>query len=139
MTDPLTPPSSQPTPPPAQPTPPPAYSSAPPPPAYTGAPGTGPVPGRTLGIVAFVLSFFVQLVALVLGIVALVQSRKAGVKNGWAVAAIVISAVLMVVGVVVVITVLTFAIPAAEDLARICAELGPGMHTLDSGVTITCG
>ena len=44
-----------------------------------------------MGIVAFILSFFVQLVALILGIIALVQSRKAGHKNGWAVAAIIIS------------------------------------------------
>ena len=63
---------------------PPAYGENPPPPysppsypqsappAY-GAPvyqaGTGaPVPGRTLGIVAFVLSFFAQLFGLILGL-----------------------------------------------------------------------
>ena len=50
----------------------PAYSAAPPAaPAYGGYPApAAPVPGKTLGIVAFVLSFFVQLVALILGIVA---------------------------------------------------------------------
>lgn len=54
----------------------PAYAQAP---AYApGAPAPGAaVPGKTLGIVAFVLSFFVQLIALILGIVALVQSKKA--------------------------------------------------------------
>jgi Na+/H+-dicarboxylate symporter len=45
-----------------------------------------------------VLSFFVQLIALILGIVALVQSKKAGRSNGFALAAIIISAVLMVIG-----------------------------------------
>ena len=75
----------------------PAYAQAP---AYApGAPAPGAaVPGKTLGIVAFVLSFFVQLIALILGIVALVQSKKAGRSNGFALAAIIISAVLMVIG-----------------------------------------
>ncbi|RZI80798.1 MAG: DUF4190 domain-containing protein, partial [Microbacterium sp.] len=80
----------------------PAYPAAPPAaPAYAqgGYPApVGPIPGKTLGIVAFVLSFFVQLVALVLGIVALVQSKKAGHGNGWAIAAIIISAVGLVIG-----------------------------------------
>ncbi|WP_442575232.1 DUF4190 domain-containing protein [Microbacterium sp. F51-2R] len=89
--------------------PPPAYGSAPPPPAqYSSAPPPAPQyasappsqPGRTLGIVAFILSFFAQLIALILGIVALVQSRRAGQKNGWALAAIIISAVLMILGVI---------------------------------------
>ena len=78
----------------------PAYAAAPP--APYGAPAAGPtIPGKTMGIVAFILSFFIQLVALILGIVALVQSRKAGHKNGWAVAAIIISSVLLVVSIIV--------------------------------------
>ncbi|WP_106816190.1 DUF4190 domain-containing protein [Microbacterium timonense] len=88
----------------------PAYGAAPP--APYGAPAAAPVPGKTLGIVAFILSFFIQLVALILGIVALVQSRKAGHKNGWAVAAIIISAVLMILGIIlffaIVLPLLTF-------------------------------
>ncbi|NYF16464.1 hypothetical protein HDC37_001278 [Microbacterium sp. AK009] len=115
--------------------PPPAYSSAPPP-AYNAQPAPGaPVPGKTLGIVAFVLSFFAQLIALILGIVALVQSRKAGVKNGWALAAIIISAVLMVIGIIVIILV---AVAIGGSLAAACAELGPGVHPLEGGGTITC-
>src|SRR4029078_10914262 len=60
------------------------YASAPP--ASYGAPATQTIPGRTLGLLAVVLSFFTGIIALILGIVALVQSRKAGQKNGWAVA-----------------------------------------------------
>ncbi|WJL95258.1 DUF4190 domain-containing protein [Microbacterium sp. ET2] len=121
--------------PPSAPQNPPAYSSAPPP-AYNSQPAPGaPVPGKTLGIVAFVLSFFAQLIALILGIVALVQSRKAGVKNGWALAAIIISAVLMVIGIIVGILVVTAIV---GGLAAACAELGPGVHTLEGGGTITC-
>lgn len=117
---------------PGAPTPPPAdprYGQAP---AYNGAP-SGPVPGKTLGIVAFVLSFFVQLVALILGIVALVQSRRAGAKNGWAVAAIIISIVLMVIGAI--LLVLFFG--AIMAVLSQCGDLGSGQHMVD-GILITC-
>ncbi|MBB2976030.1 hypothetical protein FHX49_001600 [Microbacterium endophyticum] len=89
-------------------------------------------PGRTMGIVAFILAFFVQLVALVLGIIALVQSRKAGQKNSFALAAIIISAVLMVLGVVVVIVVIATVGGAYADL---CAQYGTGTHEI-SGQTV---
>jgi hypothetical protein len=111
----------------------PQYASAPPP-AYA-PPADATVPGRTMGIVAFILSFFVQLIALILGIVALVQSRKAGQKNGWALAAIIISSVLIVVGIIVTIIIVSVVF---GGLAAACAELGPGVHTLQNGGTITC-
>lgn len=122
--------------------PPPAYSSAPPP-AYNAQPAPGApakVPGKTMGIVAFVLSllFFLQpapLVGLILGIVALVQSRKAGVKNGWALAAIIIGAVSIVIGIILAVVLIAL---FAGGLAAACAELGPGVHTLEGGGTITC-
>ena len=113
-----------------------SYPAAPPP-AY-GAPATATVPGRTMGIVAFILSFFVQLVALILGIIALVQSRKAGHKNGWAVAAIIISSVLMVIGIIVGIFIVIGLGAAAAEYARLCAELGPGTHELTNGGSIIC-
>jgi hypothetical protein len=138
MTDP-NPPAGQ-TPPPNVPPAPPAYGSTEPsyasaPPAPYGAPAAPTIPGKTLGIVAFILSFFVQLVALILGIVALVQSKKAGHKNGWAVAAIIISAVLMVLGIIIAIVVLT---TVFGSLAAACADLGPGVWELEGGGTITC-
>jgi len=70
------------------------------PPSAYGSPATGTVPGKTLGIVAFVLSFFTGLIALILGIVALVQSKKAGHSNGWALAAIIISAIGLIIGII---------------------------------------
>ena len=113
----------------------PQYAAAPPP-AY-GPPADSTVPGRTLGIVAFILSFFVQLIALILGIIALVQSRKAGQKNGWALAAIIISAVLMVIGIIVLIIVFAVVIPAATaEFLRLCSEYGNGVHEI-GGTTIT--
>ncbi|MET0812561.1 MAG: DUF4190 domain-containing protein [Microbacterium sp.] len=94
------------TPPPAADAPP-AYSSAPP--AAYGAPAQGPVPGKTLGIVAFVLSIVLSgaaIIPLILGIVALVQSKKAGRGNGWAIAAIIISAIAIVVGLILLFAVI---------------------------------
>jgi hypothetical protein len=55
-------------------------------------------PGQTLGIVALVLSFFSQLPALILAIVAWVWSNKAGVNNVPAKVAVAISSVLMILG-----------------------------------------
>ena len=51
----------------------------------------------------FITFFLVQIVALILEIVALVQSKKAGHSNGRAVAAIIISAGLMVITIIVAI------------------------------------
>lgn len=145
MSDPQNP--DVPTPPPSYgQTPPPAYDAAPPPaaqPAYSsappapyGAPASPTIPGKTMGIVAFILSFFVQLIALILGIVALVQSKKAGHKNGWALAAIIISSVLMVVGIIVGIFLIIGIGAAAAEFARLCSEYGSGVHEID-GVTVT--
>lgn len=113
----------------------PGYSAAPPPPAGSaGAPST--FPGKTMGIVALIVAFFANFIGLILGIVALVQSKKAGYKNGPALAAIIVGAVLMVIGVIVVIVVLATVVGPTLAL---CADLGPGVHTLPNGLTITCG
>lgn len=110
---------------------PPAYAAPSPyaaaPPAPYGAPVQPTVPGRTMGVVAFILSFFVQVVALILGIVALVQSRKAGAKNGFAVAAIIISSVLIVVGVILTIVFVSVAANIANDVLVNCGPDGPGV------------
>lgn len=79
----------------------------------TNSPREGPSapdPGKTMGIVAFIMScfvtfFFVQIVGLILGIVAFVKSKKAGYRNQWAVAAIITSTVLMVLTIIVAILV----------------------------------
>ncbi|MDE0547169.1 DUF4190 domain-containing protein [Microbacterium sp. C7(2022)] len=154
------------TPPPAGATPPPAYSQAPSPPAYSQAPSAPPygaapgqqpyasappaaygapvsasVPGRTLGIVAFILSFFMQLIALILGIVALVQSKKAGAKNGFALAAIIISSVLLVLGIIFLIIFFAVLFPliaeGTQQVYEFCVTNGPGVFEVE-GVPIDC-
>ncbi|WP_292864756.1 DUF4190 domain-containing protein [Microbacterium sp.] len=122
--------------PPAYGAPAPGYAAAP---AYAGPPATPTtVPGKTLGIVAFVLSFFAQLIALILGIVALVQSRKAGVKNGFALAAVIISSVLIVVGIIVAIVLISVFASTAGDLVQFCLDNPAGVYEVN-GQTITCG
>jgi hypothetical protein len=86
-------------------------------------------PGKTLGVVALVLSLPLSLVSLVLGIVALVKSRRAGQRNWWAVAAIVVSFLVIVA---LVIWAATIAWLMGE-----CAELGPGIHEV-GGRPIEC-
>ena len=121
--------------PPAQSTPP-AY--APPvAPAYAAPAPGAPVPGKTLGIVALVVAIFFNVIGLILGIVALVQSRKAGVKNGPAVAAIIVGAVLFVIGLIVVISIVAIGGAALSHLVEICNQYGPGEHVVD-GITYTC-
>ncbi len=106
----------------------PAYQPAP---AYSGAPAT--VPGKGLGIAALILSFFFQLIALILGIIALNQSKKAGAKNTPALVAIILS---IVFGIGWIIGGIAFGSLIVGLLGQ-CAELGSGVHTVD-GVTYTC-
>ena len=116
--------------------PPPTYPSAPPAPA--GAAPGAPIPGKTLGIVALIVAFFANIIGLILGIVALVQSRKAGHKNTPAVWAIIVGSVLFVLSIIIGIIIVSVFAAGAAELLRQCADLGPGTWTLDNGVTITC-
>ncbi|QIG38146.1 DUF4190 domain-containing protein [Microbacterium sp. 4R-513] len=115
----------------------PQYGSAPPPaPQYAAAPPERP--GRTLGIVAFILSFFVQLIALILGIVALVQSRKAGQKNGWALAAIIISAVLMILGVILFFAIVVPLLTFSSEVLQACQAVDFSGTVEVRGIPVDC-
>jgi hypothetical protein len=111
----------------------PQYSGSP---QYNGAP-SGPVPGKTLGIVGFVLAFLASPIGLIVSIVAMVQSRKAGVKNGFALAGIIIGIIGTIVIIVSIIAIVALAGAGIGYLAEVCAELGAGEHVID-GVTYTC-
>jgi len=112
---------------------PPPYSGASVP--YAAPPSTAAAPGRTLGIVGFVLSFFflLDIGGLILCIIALVQARRAGQRNGLAVAGIVVS----VVGILVSAVVVILGVSALIDAAQTCARLGNGVHVVGSS-TYTC-
>ena len=91
-----------------------------------------------MGIVAFILSFFVQLVALILGIIALVQSRKAGHKNGWAVAAIIISCVLMVLGVILFFAIVIPLVTFSAEALQACQAWTSRARSPSQGSTVDC-
>ncbi len=117
----------------------PAYSNAP---QYNAAPSGGSTPGRTMAIVALILAIIpgTQVIGLILGIVALVQSRKAGVKNGLAIAAIIVSVVLLIIGIIIVIALISFAASVGGDLmtqVNACLQDPTGSVTYQ-GMTYTC-
>ena len=100
-----------------------------------GYPAATPTPpGRVLSIVGLVLAFLIAPVGLIISIVALVKSNKAGQPKGLAIAGIVIGAVVTIFWVILLIVL--FAALAA--LFGMCAELGQGVWEVD-GVTYTCG
>ena len=86
--------------------------------------------GRGLGITALILAILLNIVGLILGIIALLISRRAGARNGWAIAAIIVGAI-------------TFVLLGAATLVGLsainsqCGDLGPGVHQWN-GLTLTC-
>jgi hypothetical protein len=103
-----------------------------------GAPGyaaPGQDPGKTMGIVGLVLSFLgcLSIAGLIVSIIAYNKSKKAGYKNGIALAGIIVGAVVLVISIIVAIVIGT----ASFALIEKCEELGPGTH-FEDGVTYTC-
>jgi hypothetical protein len=107
------------------------YAAPPVPPAYTPqgqADGQGPVapppgtdyPGKTLGIVGLVLAFVFQIAGLVCSIIALSQSRRAGYKNGIALAGVIVSAAFIVIGIIVAIVVVGLIAAACTTGGVVC-------------------
>lgn len=91
-------------------------------------------PGKTLGIVGLVLSFFTTFIGLIISIVALRQSKKAGFKNTPALVGVII-------GIVTTLLAIVFGIVAVVGFMALldqCSQLGPGVHNVN-GVTVTCG
>jgi lysylphosphatidylglycerol synthetase-like protein (DUF2156 family) len=91
--------------------------------------------GKTLGIVALIVTFFFSLVGLILGFVARGQSKRAGVKNTPATVAIVLGFIFLIGTIIAIIV----AVLSAGALINACAGLEPGQYTLDNGATLTCG
>lgn len=71
------------------------------------------VPGKTLGIVALIVTFFFSVIGLILGIVARNQSKAAGVENTPAKVAIILGIVFTV------LSILIYALFGAAILAAI--------------------
>lgn len=90
-------------------------------------------PGRTLGIVGLVLSIVTSLPGLIVSIIALRKSKKAGFNNVMAKVGIVIGAVFTVLW----LSLSTVGVLGIVHLAHECSDLGPGVHQV-GGTTYTC-
>jgi len=91
-------------------------------------------PGKTLGIVGLVLSFFTAIIGLIISIVALRKSKKAGFKNTPALIGIIVGILSTIVAIIIGIV----SIIAVTAVLTQCAQLGPGVHNVN-GVTVNCG
>lgn len=58
-------------------------------------------PGQSLGITGLVLAFVLPLVGIVLGVIAYTWSKKAGVANAPARAAVIVGGIILAVGLIV--------------------------------------
>ncbi len=113
-------------------------------PAYQAAAPVAPVapaaqPGKTLGIVALVLAIVAAPIGLILGIVALVQSKKAGLKNGLALAAIIVGAIITVIWIVSIIMIMVAAATlggTAMEAAQACVDGATSVEI--AGQTLSC-
>ena len=90
---------------------------------------------RVLGIVGFVMALFpfTTLIGLILSIIAIVRSRKAGAPNGFARAGVIIGALGVLIAIIIVIAL----IDNVSALIETCRELGVGVHEVGNA-TYTC-
>ncbi len=97
-----------------------------------------PVPGRTMGIVSLVLSIIgLHVVGIILGFVALTQSKRAGQKNGFAVAGIIVGFVLLVLSIIVIGLAVAGGFAFWGFITEACRDLGSGVWVVD-GITYSC-
>ncbi len=119
------------------------YGVPPSPYGYQAYQAPAPQPGKTMGIIGLILSclFFVpyaSLVGVILSIVAFVQSRKARMSNGPALAGIIVGAVVFLLTVLATVALFFFAVDTASTIYDVCTEQGAGTVFVD-GERIDCG
>jgi hypothetical protein len=104
-------------------------------PAYSNSAAATNRPGRTLGIVGFALSFvgFIDVVGLIICIIAMVKSKRADQKNGFALAGMIIS----IVGILFCGGIIALIAPPLIHAGQECARLGDGTHVIGNS-TYTC-
>lgn len=108
-------------------------------PQYGSTPGyqaPGENPGKTMGIIGLVLSFLgcLSIVGIILSIVALNRSKKAGYGNGVAVAGIIVGAVVLIGSIIFGVVLWT----GIQTVAEACEGVPTGGIVEVDGVTITC-
>jgi MFS family permease len=109
-------------------------------PAQTNPGKTLGIVGLILGIVGFFLAFLGPIAGLIVSIIGLVKSRKAGQKNGLAVAGIIVSIVALIANIVVTIILISLAATfggTAIEMVEQC-ESNPSGSVEFQGQTIPC-
>lgn len=91
-------------------------------------------PGHALGRAAAVL-WIVWPVGLTVGVIALVQSIRAGRVSVPAI----VGVVLALLAAAVTVALLVFLVDGFGGLAERCARLGPGDYRFDDGSSLSCG
>ena len=114
----------------------PGAPQAPTAPTYGPPAVQGPVPGKTMGIVGLILAFLLPLVGLILSIIAVVQSKKAGVKNTPGVIGIIVGALFTVLALVFIIVVFAAFGGVAGEVLEACS--GGASTVVVDGVEYTC-
>ncbi|WP_247827978.1 DUF4190 domain-containing protein [Arthrobacter antioxidans] len=95
-------------------------------------------PGKTLGIVGFILAILIAPVGLVISIIAFVKSRKAKMGNGFALAGIIIGALFTIIGVIITIAVIAFFGDLTQQIIEQCEGLPTGTPITISGQPAEC-
>ena len=92
-------------------------------------------PGKTLGIVGLIVSFFASLIGLIISIIAFNQSKAAGFKNTPAKVGIILGIVFLILGIIGVIIGVTIGFGAVN---AVCDGLDAGSYPTTNGGTVTC-
>ncbi|OUM45623.1 DUF4190 domain-containing protein [Arthrobacter sedimenti] len=103
---------------------------------YQGQPAENP--GRTLGIVGFILAILIAPVGLIISIVALVKSRRARMGNGFALAGIIIGALFTIIGIILAIWIGTLAADLAQQVIQACEGQPTGTPVTVQGQPVEC-
>ena len=106
-------------------------------PSYA-APGQDP--GKTMGIVGLVLSFLgcLSIVGLILSIVAFNKSKKAGYKNGLALAGIIVGAIVLVLTIIGSIVFFSTVGAVTQEVLDACSGVPSGTVVEVRGEPVTC-
>ncbi len=94
-------------------------------------------PGKTLGIVGFILAFFVSIVGIILSAIALSKSKKAGYTNGLALAGVIVGSVVTLVWSIFIIMAISLAITITSTVLERCQETTRSTVIVE-GETFTC-
>lgn len=106
-------------------------------PVAAAAPAT--FPGKTLGIVGLIVSFFASVVGIIISAIALKQSKDAGFKNTPAKVGAILGIIFAVLTIVTVVGGIVFAgLAVGTAISEVCEGQPIGTELTDGTTTDTC-